>query len=79
MPAERTQRIIADLAACDVRHVRVEQSSEGAGHAGFGLPAQTQQNEVVPGKYRIHNLRHNGIFITHHARKQCFLAFKFVD
>src|SRR6185369_1834890 len=48
-PAKWIVGVVADLAACDIRRVFVEQSSQGAKNAALGLSAQAEKNEIMTG------------------------------
>ena len=45
--ADRAQRVVADFTTGDVRHLRIKQPGQHAREAGFGLPTQAEQDEVV--------------------------------
>ncbi len=62
-------RIVVDLAAAQVGHVRVEQRSKRTQNAALGLAAQSQQNEIVPRKNCVDDLRHDGVVIADDAGK----------
>jgi len=47
-----------------------EESSQHPYEACFGLAPQTEQNEIVFGENRVHNLGHDSVFITDDAREQ---------
>jgi hypothetical protein len=36
----------------------------------FALPAQTEQDEIVPGEDRVHDLRNDGAFVADDSREQ---------
>src|SRR5580692_2533474 len=67
--ADRRIGIVVNLAARDVRSLRVEQRGKGAQNAALGLAAKSQQNKVMPRKDRIDNLRHNGIVIANNSEE----------
>ncbi len=77
--ADGPVRIIVNLAAGDVGRPFVEQRGQHADQARFGLPAQAQQNEIMPGKNGVDHLRHNGVFIAHDPGKQLFAALNAAD
>ena len=77
--ADRVVRIVVDLAALDVRQHVVEQRGQHADQARFRLAAQSQQNEIVPRKNGVHDLRHHGVLIAHNARKQRRGTLQFAD
>ena len=66
-PADRRVRIVVNLAAGDVGHLRIEQRGQGAQDAALGLAAQSQQNEIVARKNRIDDLRHDRVVISDDA------------
>ena len=68
--ADRTVRIVVDLAAFDIRHALVEQRGQHADQARFGLPAQSQQDEIVARQNGVDDLRHHGVFVADDAREQ---------
>ena len=68
-PADRAVRIVVDLAAFHVWQHIVQQRRQHADQARLGLAAQSQQNEIVPRKKGVHDLRHHGFFVAHNARK----------
>ncbi len=49
--------------------MRIEQRRQGAQDAAFGLAAQAEQNEIVPRKNSVHDLRHDRVFIADDAGK----------
>ena len=59
--------IVANLAAGQIRHVRIEQRRQGAQDAAFGLAAQAEQNEIVPRENGIDDLRNNGVVVADDA------------
>ena len=71
--AEWTVRIVANLASGNVWHLFIEQGRQRAQDAALGLPAQTQQDEVLPRENRIHDLRNDGVFKSHDAGKKCLM------
>jgi hypothetical protein len=66
--------IVTDLAAGNIRHLLVEQFGQPAQDAALGLAAQAEQNEILLGQHRVHNLRNNRIFIAHNAREDWLLG-----
>src|SRR5207253_2246750 len=68
--ADGSVGIVVDLATGDVRQVRVEQAGEGAQDAAFGLAAQAEQDEIVPGEDSVDDLRHHSVVVTHDSGKQ---------
>ena len=52
-----------NLAAGDERNLLVEQIDQTAQDPALRLPAQSEQNKVVPRKHRVDELRHNGFFV----------------
>ena len=67
--ANRSIRIIVNFAARDVRHLRIEERRHPAQDAAFRLPAQSQKNEIMPRKNRVHDLRHYRIVVSNNAGK----------
>src|SRR6266700_3457932 len=68
-----------NLAASYVGRVRVEQRSESAKNAAFGLAAQTQKNEIMARKNGIHDLRDNGVVITDDAGENRIILSQLCD
>src|SRR5579859_3930743 len=68
-PADWSVRIVVHFASGQIRHMRVEQSRKGAQDAAFGLTAQSQQDEIVPGKNRVDDLRHDRVVVADDAGK----------
>ena len=68
-----------DLAALDVGQRRVEQRGQRPQDAALRLPAQAQQDEVVPRQDGIHELRHHGVVVTNNAREQRFAPPQLAD
>ena len=56
-----------NLAAGQIRRLRIEQRREGAQDAALGLTAQSQQDEIMPGKNCIDDLGHNRIVVADDA------------
>ncbi len=79
LAANRVVGIVANLAPGDVRHRFVQQRGQQADDARLGLPAQPQQNEVVPRQQRVHDLRDNGFLKTDDARKQRLFALQLTN
>ena len=55
--ADRSVGIVVNLAARDVRHLRIEQRRQRAQNAALRLSAQAEQNEVVAREDGVHDLR----------------------
>ena len=68
-PADRRVRIVVNFASGDIWHLRIEQRGQRAQDAAFRLPAQSQQNEIVPRKNGVDDLRHHRVVISHNAGK----------
>ena len=77
--ADRIERIVMDLASRHDRQMLVEQRRQRAQNPALGLPAQAEQDEVVPRQHRVHELRDNGIVVTDDAGKQRVAAAEFRD
>jgi len=69
--ADRRERIVVDLAAGHRRHLRVEQLGQEARHPRLGLPALTQEDDVLAGEDRVLDLRQHALLVAHDARKEC--------
>ena len=78
-PADRTVRVVVNLAALDVGRDLVEQRGQHADEARLGLPAQSQQNEIVARKNGVDHLRHHGILESQNAREKILAALQFAD
>ena len=50
-----------NLAAGDDRNRLVEEVDERPQNPALGLPAQTEQDEIVPGEHRVDDLRHHRV------------------
>ena len=70
--ADRVVRIVANLAAGDVRQMFIQQRRKHPDDARLGLPTQAEQNEVVPGKNGVDDLWHYRIVIADHSGEQIF-------
>src|SRR5882762_8508596 len=55
VPADRSIRIIVDLAPRDVWHLRIKQRGQGAQDAAFRLSAQPEEKKIVPREDRVHD------------------------
>ena len=60
-------RIVVNLATGDVRRLRIKQSCQRAQDAALGLPAQAQQDEVVPRQHSVDDLGHDRVVIAHNS------------
>ena len=69
-PAERAVGIVANLAAGDVGHVFIEQGGERAQDAALRLSAKAEQDEVLPRKNGVHDLRNHRVFIADDAGEE---------
>ena len=58
-----------NLAASDVRRVRVEQRSESSKDAALGLATQSKKNEIVTRENCVHDLRNDRVVVTDDARE----------
>ena len=68
-PAKGRVRIVMDFASCDVGRLRIEQASKCPQDSTLCLATQAQQNEIVAGEDRVHQLWDHGIVIADDARK----------
>ena len=75
-PADRTERIVVDLAPFDHRYNIVEKFDQSAKNAAFCLATQAQQDHVMTREDRVDNLRNNGLFISDNAGKYRSLCFE---
>ena len=65
--ANRSVRVVVDLAAGDIRNLGIEQGGQGAQDAAFGLAAQSEQDEVMTRENGVDDLRHDGIVVSDDA------------
>ena len=77
--ADRPVRVIVDLASRDVGQLLVQQRRQHADDARLRLPAQPQQNEVVPRQQRVDDVRHHCLLKTDNAREQGFLLLQLAN
>src|ERR1700683_4990150 len=68
-PADGSVGIMVDLAARDVRHLRIEQCGEGAEDAAFRLSAQAEQDEIMARENGIDDLRYDSVVVANDAGK----------
>ena len=68
--ADRAVRIVANLAAGDVWQLLIEQGRQRAQDAALRLPAQAEQDEVLPRENRIDDLRNDGVFDSPRCREK---------
>ena len=61
--------IVADLAAGEVGHVRIEQGRQCPQDAAFRLSPQPEQNKIVAREDGIHDLWHHGVVVSNNAGK----------
>jgi hypothetical protein len=59
--ADRSHRVVVDLAPGHDRRPLVEELAEGTHQAGLALPALAEQHQVVPGQQRALQLREHGV------------------
>src|SRR3954454_3796295 len=56
-----------NFTARDIRHLRIEQSSEGPQNPALGLSTQSQKNEIMTRKNGINNLRNYRVVVANDA------------
>ena len=78
-PADRGVGIVVNLAAGDVRQLCVKQRGQGAQDAALGLPAQSEQNEIMARKNGVDDLGHYGVVIADDAGKNGAASAKLDD
>jgi hypothetical protein len=61
---DRAQRVVVDLAAGEDRDLLVEQVHELPHDPALRLAAQAEQDEVLPGEQRVHDLRHDRVLVA---------------
>src|SRR3989449_4951700 len=62
--ADRSERIVVDLAAGQHRDLLVEQAHQQPRDARLGLAALAEKNDVLPGQDRVLDLRHDGVVVA---------------
>ena len=67
---DRRERIVVHLAPLQNRNLFIEQGDELPEDTALGLPAQPEQDEIVPGEDGVHELRDDRVFVSHDAREQ---------
>ena len=77
--ADGRQRIVVNLAAGNHRDPFVEQIDEAAQNAALGLPAESEQDEIVPGENGIDELRNDGVVVADDARKERFASLQLAN
>ena len=77
--AERIVGVVANFAAGNVGHLLVEQGCERAQDAALGLAAQAEQDEVLPGKNGVDDLRDDRVFIADDAGEEGLVRLKARD
>ena len=68
--ADRVQGVVVDLAAGHHRDVIVEERHQCAQQAGFGLPAQTEQDEVMARQQGVDELRNDRVVVADDAGEE---------
>ena len=58
-----------NFAARNKGYLRIEQGGQRPQNAALGLSAQPEQNEVMPRKNRVHDLRNDGIVVADNTRE----------
>ncbi len=74
--ADRRVGIVVNLAAGNRGNFGIQQRGQAAQDARLGLPAQSQQDEVVPRKQRIDDLRDHRFFVAVNAGEQRIALFQ---
>ncbi len=69
---QRRQGVVVDFASRDDRNGLVQQRRQGAENPRLCLTTQAEQDEIVPGQYRVDDLRDDGFFVADDPRKQWF-------
>ena len=64
--------IVVDLGTGDDGHPFVEQSGERTDHAGLGLTAFAEEDDVMTGEQCVLELRQHGVLIAEHVGEQRF-------
>ena len=67
--ADGFKRVVVDLTPCHERYLFVQQRYQGAQDSALRLPAQAEQDEVVPGENCVRDLRNDCVIKSDDARK----------
>ena len=78
-PHRRRERIVVDLAARHDRDFVVEQPDQAAEDAALGLAAQPEQDEVVPRKDGVDELRDDRLVVADDAGEQRLARLQLAD
>src|SRR5208283_997943 len=72
--ANRTQRVIVNLAPCNHWNFLVKKLDQSAKNPALRLPPQSEKNKIVAREQGIHDLRHYAVLIPENAGKERFVA-----
>jgi hypothetical protein len=64
------ERVVVDLRSRQDRNLGIQELDELSEDPTLRLTAQSEQDEVVAGEDRVHDLRHHGVVVSHDAREQ---------
>src|SRR5262249_750776 len=68
--ADGRQRIVVDLAAGERRHLVVQEPHEKPRHAGLGLAALAEEDDVLAAQHRVLDLRHHALLVPDDTREE---------
>ena len=74
--AQRRVGIVAQLRAGNVRNGGVKQRGQRTQNARLRLPAQAEQDEVVPREHGVYDLRHDGVVVADDAGEERFFRLR---
>src|SRR5215469_15162196 len=75
--ASRSSQVIGmDFASRDVRNFRIEEVHKPTKNPALGLAAQSEQDEIVPCKNCVGDLRQNGFLVAMNAREERLVHFE---
>ena len=72
----RVERVVVDLTARQDRHAFVQEIEQRSQDTALGLPAQSQQDEVVLREDGVHHLRNDRVLVAHDAGKEFLSRFQ---
>ena len=76
---DRMKRIVVDFGTRDDGNPFVEQVGQLTDDAALGLPAQAEQDQIVPRENRVDDLRHDRLVIADDAGKDSFARAQFAQ
>src|SRR5690606_11100554 len=73
------ERVVVDLGARDLGHPLVEEAGEEAEEAALGLPAEAEEDEVVPREEGVLELRDDGLLVAEDAGEDLLARAELLD